>query len=312
MKKTLVTLALILMAMTTQLFAMSMSNIRSNARFLSDRMAYELDLTPMQYDDCYEINFDFIYGVNNIMDDVVYGYGDAIENYYRMLDYRNEDLRYVLNARQYARFIALEYFYRPIYSTGRTWAFRIHTIYSNHSFFYFDAPSIYHSYRGAHSHVHFHHDYYVHRHHHEIHRAPAHIHGTPHFQEHGRHDFGTIRRERNDRHHNSINNYNNRNQRDRTQDHRYRDNSGNHNSPQINHRNESGNHHNQGARQESRPSRNEGARQNRGNHHNEGTRSQSSRHERSNNSGTRAGGNNGGGRHEGGRNGHEGGGRGRR
>ena len=31
--------------------AMSMSKMRENARFLTDRMAYELNLTPMQYDD---------------------------------------------------------------------------------------------------------------------------------------------------------------------------------------------------------------------------------------------------------------------
>ena len=303
MKKTFVTLAMILVGLTTQLFAMSMSNIRSNARFLSDRMAYELDLTPMQYDDCYEINFDFIYSINNIMDDVIYGYGDAIENYYRLLDYRNEDLRFVLDARQYARFLSLDYFYRPIYSTGRSWAFRIHTIYSNRSFFYFDAPSIYRTYRGAHSRLHYHNDYYVHRHHHhEIHHAPAHIHGTPHFQEHGRRDFGTVRRERNDRHHNSINNYRNPNQHNRTQDHRYRDNSGNHNSPQINHRNESGARPQQGGRhegaQQSRPQqggRHEGAQQ-------------GGRHERGNNGGNtrsqggddRGGRNNGHGNHQGG------------
>ncbi len=239
MKKTLLTLALIMVAFTSQVFAMSMSNIRTNARFLSDRMAYELDLTPMQYDDCYEINFDFIYAINNIMDDVVYGYGDAVENYYRLLDYRNEDLRYVLSARQYARFITMEYFYRPIYTTGRNWAFRIHTIYSNRNFFYYDAPSIYHSYRGAHSRMHYHNDYYVTRHHHnEIHRAPEHIHGSSRYQDHSRNDFGAVRRDRNDNQRNRINNYSNPNQRNRTQDERYRDNSGNRNSPQINHRSE--------------------------------------------------------------------------
>jgi hypothetical protein len=35
--------------------AMSMSKVRENARFLTDRMAYELKLTPMQYDDVYEV-----------------------------------------------------------------------------------------------------------------------------------------------------------------------------------------------------------------------------------------------------------------
>lgn len=304
MKKTLFTLAVILMGMTTQMFAMSMSNIRTNARFLSDRMAYELDLTPMQYDDCYEINFDFIYAIDRIMDDVVYGYNDAIDQYYSLLDYRNEDLRFVLNARQYARFIALDYFYRPIYSTGRSWAFRIHTIYSNRSFFYFDAPTIYRSYRGGHSHIHYNHNYYSGRHHHEIHRAPVIIHGTPHMHDHGRHDFGTVRRERNDRHHNGINNYRNPNQHNRTQDHRYRDNSGNHNSPQINHRNEGGQRQPQSAnpRHERNNGNGGGVRE----HNGGGNRSQAGSRGQG---GTRS--SQGGRSHEGGRN-HEGGGHGGR
>ena len=203
MKKTLVTLALILMGFMAKSLAMPISEIRTNARFLSDRMAYELELNPMQYEDCYEINYDFIYSINDLMSDVIFGADYALSEYYRLLDYRNEDLRYVLNATQYARFLALDYFYRPIYRHGRSWAFRIHSIYHNHSFYYFGLPSIYHSYHGAHSHHHYHNDYYGSRHHHMIHREPAHIHGTPHFQEHGRRDFGgrgNIDRPRNERH----------------------------------------------------------------------------------------------------------------
>ncbi len=281
MKKTLITLALIL-SFASQMFAMSMSNMRNNARFLSDRMAYELNLTPMQYDDCYEINFDFIYAINDLMDDVVYGYGDAIERYYRLLDYRNEDLRFVLNARQYARFLALEYFYRPIYTTGRNWAFRIHSIYTNHSFYYYDVPSVYYSYRGAHSHLHFHNDYYTHRHHHhEIHHAPAHIHGTPHMHEHGRRDFGDVRRDR---------------PMGRPQG-GPRPQGGNHNRPQEGTRPQGGNHN--------RPQ--EGARPQGGNH----TRPQggNSRRDHSGAGPATRGGNNGGGRHDNAHNGHQGGGR---
>lgn len=166
------------------------------------------------------------------MDDVVYGYGDAINTYYRLLDNRNENLRYVLNARQYVRFISLDYFYRPIYSTGRKWEFRIYTIYSNRSFFYYDAPTVYKSYRGGHSGV----TYYKNRHQHEIHKTPSTIHGSAQMNDHGRNDFGTVRRDRNNKEKNSINNYKNPNQPNRTQDHRYQDNSGNHNSPQINNR----------------------------------------------------------------------------
>ena len=236
MKKTLFTLALIMMGFATQVFGMSMSNIRTNARFLSDRMAYELDLTPMQYDDCYEINFDFIYAINRIMDDVVYGYRDAISEYYRLLDYRNEDMRFVLNARQYVKFMTLDYFYRPVYSTGRSWAFRIHTIYSNRTFFYYDAPSIYKTYKGGHSVGSYNHNYYNNRHQHEIHKESMKIQGSSQAQQHGRNDFGSVRRERNNKQQNIINNYSNPNQSNRTKDERYRDNSGNKNSPQINNR----------------------------------------------------------------------------
>ena len=235
MKKTLFTLALIVMGFMAKAFALPISEIRENARFLSDRMAYELELTSMQYEDCYEINYDFIYAINDLMDEVVYGTASALDEYYRLLDYRNEDLRYVLNSHQYARFIALEYFYRPIYRHGHSWAFRIYTIYHNRSFFYFGLPSIYHTYHGAHSHHHFHHDYYVNRHHHHIHREPVPIH-----RDHRRSDFGRGRSER----HGAIERH------DR------------HERSRDNHYNDRGNRHNdRGMRSEgTRPQRSESAR----------------------------------------------------
>ena len=47
--------------------AMSISKMRQNTRFLTDRMAYELKLTPRQYNDVYEVNYDFIYNVRYLM-----------------------------------------------------------------------------------------------------------------------------------------------------------------------------------------------------------------------------------------------------
>ena len=44
--------------------AMSTNDIRKNSRFLTDRMAYELNLNTMQYEDAYEINYDFLYNVH--------------------------------------------------------------------------------------------------------------------------------------------------------------------------------------------------------------------------------------------------------
>ena len=59
--------------------AMSLSDIRREARFLTDRMGHELGLSNRQFEDVYEINFDFFYHVNEVIDDVVYGYDDAVD-----------------------------------------------------------------------------------------------------------------------------------------------------------------------------------------------------------------------------------------
>ena len=134
--------------------AMSMSKVRENARFLTDRMAYELNLTPMQYDDVYEVNYDFIDNIRYIMDDVVRGYGHAVDRYYQFLDYRNDDLRWILSASQYRRFMGVDYFYRPVYTTASNWLFRIYKVYHDVKHFYFDKPHHYKSYRGGHYRTH--------------------------------------------------------------------------------------------------------------------------------------------------------------
>jgi len=239
MKRTLFICMMMTIAISAA--AMSRSKVRTHARFLTDRMAYELDLTPMQYDDCYEVNYDFIYYTAPLMDEVVYGYVDAIDRYYTYLDYRNDDLRYILSAVQWARFMASDYFYSPIYSTGRDWAFRIYTIYSNRSFFYFDAPSIYKSYRGAHSRLHYGTGFYVNRHPGNTHYVGnIHIHGSQHYDGRRKADFGTNLKPRTGK---TYNNYSNPNSDNRTMDRRYKDSSGNQNSPAINHRSSSTTQH---------------------------------------------------------------------
>ena len=141
--------------------AMSLSDIRREARFLTDRMGHELGLSNRQYEDVYEINFDFFYHVNEVIDDVVYGYDDAVDYYYYLLDVRNEDLLYVLRNRQYRKFVNRDYFYRPIYMIGNDWSLRIYSRYDDRNYFYFSAPIGYHSYRGAHYRIHFSHSYYA-------------------------------------------------------------------------------------------------------------------------------------------------------
>lgn len=46
---------------TTVMAGMSTSKVRKETRFLTDKMAYELSLSTQQYNDAYEINYDFIY-----------------------------------------------------------------------------------------------------------------------------------------------------------------------------------------------------------------------------------------------------------
>ena len=242
MKKIMLSLTLDLVGIS-QMFALSTSAIRNHARFLSDRMAYELDLSAAQYDDVYEINFDFLYSVNRIMDDVVFGYRDAIEQYYTLLDIRNEDLNYVLTNRQYRDFLAAEYFYRPVYSTGKTWSFRIYTIYHNRTFFFYDAPRHYKTYLGEHSRRIYNRpvSYYSHRYEHQRvdrHSANFRIIASPHRDVVRKNDFGANVRNRNNAELNKVNNYNNTNATNRTSNKYYRDNSGNRNAQEINARNQ--------------------------------------------------------------------------
>ncbi len=227
----------------SQMFALSTSTLRNHARFLSDRMAYELDLSAAQYDDVYEINFDFLYSANRIMDDVVFGYRDAIEQYYTLLDIRNEDLNYVLTSRQYRDFLAAEYFYRPVYSTGKTWSFRIYTIYHNRTFFFYDAPRHYKTYLGEHSRRIYNRpvSYYSHRYEKQRidrHSAPFKIIASPHRDVVRKNDFGVNVRNRNNVEQNKVNNYNNTNATNRTSNKYYRDNSGNTKAQEINTRNQ--------------------------------------------------------------------------
>lgn len=135
--------------------AMSINKMRQNTRFLTDRMAYELNLTPQQYDDVYEVNYDFINNVRYLMDDVVRGYAYALDRYYDFLDVRNDDLRWILSHAQYRRFMAADHFYRPIYANNNKWQFRIFTVYTNINFFYYGKPHHYHTYCGGHYRTHF-------------------------------------------------------------------------------------------------------------------------------------------------------------
>ena len=180
---------------TTAMAGMSTSKVRKETRFLTDKMAYELSLSTQQYNDAYEINYDFIYSVRNIMDYVARGYEWALDDYYEALDIRNDDLRWVLSDAQYRRFLGAEYFYRPIYVTGGKWSFRVYVNYPNRSLFYFGVPYHYRTYCGAHYRPHFHHvSYYRGRYTNFNHySAPHRVRDQRVFHSYRRSDFGSVR-----------------------------------------------------------------------------------------------------------------------
>ena len=70
MKKMMTTLTILLLTAVTA-NAMSYEQARNEALFLTDKMAYELNLTDEQYEAAYEINLDYLMGVTSYDD--VYG-----------------------------------------------------------------------------------------------------------------------------------------------------------------------------------------------------------------------------------------------
>lgn len=173
--------------------AMSNSRVRKETRFLTDKMAYELNLNTQQYNDVYEINFDFIYSIRYLMDDVIRGYEWALDDYYNYLDVRNDDLRWVLSDSQYRRFLGLDYFYRPIYANTGGWNFRVYITYTNHNHFYFPKPYHYRSYSGGHYRTHFHNvSYYRGRYNHSHYRGNYSVRNDRVYHTNRRSDFGSV------------------------------------------------------------------------------------------------------------------------
>ena len=139
MKKILLALVALL-TLTTSAQAMSYEQARERALFLTDKMAYELNLTDDQYEAAYEVNLDYLMTVNT--------YDDLYGDYWRQ---RNLDLSYILLDWQYRSFCAASYFYRPIYWNAGYWHFGIYARYPHRTYFYFGRPHFYAVYRGGHS-----------------------------------------------------------------------------------------------------------------------------------------------------------------
>ena len=140
MKKFIIALVAMFMMTFTSASAMSYEQARQQALFLTDKMAYELNLTDDQYEAAYEINLDYLMGVDT--------YDDLYGIYWRQ---RNLDLSYILLDWQYRSFCAASYFYRPLYWDGGYFHFGIYARYPRRDYFFFGRPHFYAVYRGGHS-----------------------------------------------------------------------------------------------------------------------------------------------------------------
>ena len=127
-----------MMVMTVSANAMNYTQAKNEALFLSDKMAYELNLTNAQYDAVYEINLDYLMSVNGKND--LYGV---------WWNRRNTDLQYVLTVYQYNKYVALSYFYRPLSWSAGSWTFNIYNRYTNRSKFYTNRPAAFTTYKGG-------------------------------------------------------------------------------------------------------------------------------------------------------------------
>lgn len=159
MKKMMIALVTMLLVAVTGK-AMSYEQARNEALFLTDKMAYELNLTEDQYEAAYEINLDYLMGVTS--------YDDVYGTYWER---RNLDMSYILLNWQLNAFRAASYFYRPLYWADGFWHFAIYARYPHRDYFYYGRPVFYATYRGAHAwHVtghswyHGHRDHYIHHH----------------------------------------------------------------------------------------------------------------------------------------------------
>lgn len=142
-------------AMSLQASAMSYEQARREALFLTDKMAYELNLSDAQYEAAYEINLDYLMGVTSRHD----VFGNSWER-------RNADLNYILYSWQWELYRAAAYFFRPLYWDAGNWHFRVYGRYPHRDHYYFGRPHFYATYRGGHSwHMNGGRSYYQHHHH---------------------------------------------------------------------------------------------------------------------------------------------------
>lgn len=135
MKRLLLSFAMLFAVLSAN--ALGYDEARERALYLTDKMAYELNLTDEQYESVYQINLEYFLSIYSVAD---------IDGMY--WNYRNEDLRYILWDTQYSLYCTLDYFFHPIRWYRSAWYYPIFHRYGRGIYFY-SRPSFYYSYRGG-------------------------------------------------------------------------------------------------------------------------------------------------------------------
>lgn len=133
----------------TGMNAMDYETARERAYYLTDKMAYELNLNDQQYNDAFEINLDYLLSINTEADLRNTAY----------LTYRNDDLRHILYDWQWAAFAAVDYLFTPLHWLNGGWHFPIFRYYA-HDYYFYHRPRIFWDYRGGHGRLYFSHGFY--------------------------------------------------------------------------------------------------------------------------------------------------------
>jgi hypothetical protein len=139
MKKLMISI-MFMLATLVSANAMNSRDARRAALFLTDKMAYELNLTTEQYQAVFEINYDYFLHVD--------GYDDIYGDYW---SHRDVDLSFVLGSSKYSRFRTALYFYQPVYWRSGNLAFRIYSRYADRDRYYYRRPHYCMVYNGEHS-----------------------------------------------------------------------------------------------------------------------------------------------------------------
>ena len=119
--------------------AMSHTRAQAEALFLTDKMAYELNLTDAQYDAVYEINYDYFVSL--------VGTSDILGIFWNR---RELELEWVLTSGQYRIYLATTYFYKPVGVYDNAIRFAIYDHYARDRY-YKPVHKVHKTYRGGHA-----------------------------------------------------------------------------------------------------------------------------------------------------------------